>query len=124
MIYLIVLAAIGGVLLGLGAAYWYLKRLCPEPAPQRSRALDRLYVVAPFYRDAELFVRWSGKDPQTFRIITREEQLLGLPQGIDVVFLTGNWHGQERNHTAFMRRLVMLQAKTRHVNLDQLSPGT
>jgi len=88
------------------------------PRPAALPAPETVYVVAGLYRSAQLFVRWTEEDPWLFRIITRPEQLMGLPQGIDVfLILDGGYAGQLEEIVA---RLRMLRANVRQTSLDQI----
>lgn len=86
----------------------------PRPVPVPRMPIT--YVVG-LHRSCVHFIRWTGEDPKGFRIITRHEQLLGLPLGIDVVLIT---HPDIPTDPEMITRLYARQAKVRTLDLDWL----
>jgi hypothetical protein len=78
-----------------------------------------IYVVAPVHRSAQLFLdhlRASGVDTRGMKIVTREIQLLGLPQGVQVIRVLDNGYLKPEMHD----RLKILKAGIKTVVLDSL----
>lgn len=78
-----------------------------------------IYVVAPVVRSADLFLsylRAHDVDTRDMRIVTRVEQLLGLPQGVEVIRVFDDGYLPREIHD----RLKILKANVRVVDLDTL----
>jgi hypothetical protein len=78
-----------------------------------------IYVLAPTYRSADLliqFLRSHDVDTRGMKIVTREVQLLGLPQGVEVIRVFDDGYLPREIHD----RLKILKANVRVVDLDTL----
>jgi len=74
-------------------------------------------VIAPFYRQAVLFIGDSGWDPQTCKIVIREDQLLGLDLSTwEVWWLDRMWPCSTHEDVEHMERFKIM-AKVRGASL-------